>query len=130
MLILKYTDRSTNTRLGAKSEDELVFMSFLYRLHAVFICLVPNADKRIIILGESVTTHGRQDSTMGYASFYHGGTNGMFFRRIHYPRLEILPLFHGLDPCSILYPSSIVFGHAHMKIIPSSVKQRGSRKEY
>ena len=38
-------------------------MSFSYRLHAVFICFVPNTGKRIIILGVSVAMRGRQGST-------------------------------------------------------------------
>ena len=57
------TDRSTITRLGAEAEDDVFFMSSSYRLHAVFICLVPNTGKRIIILGLSMAMHGRQDST-------------------------------------------------------------------
>ena len=57
------TDRSTITRLRAKSEDDIVFMSLSYRLHVVFICFVPNPGKRAINLGVLMAMHWRQGST-------------------------------------------------------------------
>ena len=51
-----YTDRATITRLGAESEDGVVFMPSSYRLHAVFVCFAPNT-------GERGCMHGRQDRT-------------------------------------------------------------------
>ena len=42
---LEYTDRSTVTRLGTKAKEDFFIMSSSYRLHAVFICFVPNMGK-------------------------------------------------------------------------------------
>ena len=61
--LLEYIDRSTITRFERESEDDVVSMSFSYRLHVVFICFVPDTGKRVIMLGVSMTMHGRQGST-------------------------------------------------------------------
>ena len=63
MLYVENIDRSKIIRLETEAENDVFFMSFSYRLHAVFICFVPNTSKRIIILGVFVAIHEWQNSS-------------------------------------------------------------------
>ena len=62
-LFLKFTNRSTITRLRKKSKDDVVFISLSYCFQIVFICFVSNTGKRVIILNVLMAMHWKQNST-------------------------------------------------------------------